>query len=68
MKYTVKPTAQFKQDYRRDMRRGLDMEPLDRVIAVLAEGEALPPDLLEKYGLATRAEALREIHFPTGRR
>ena len=44
MKYTVKPTAQFKQDYRRDLRRGLDMGPLDRVIAALAAGEALPPE------------------------
>ena len=44
MPYTVKPTSQFRQDYRRDLRRGLDMGPLDRVIAALAAGEALPPE------------------------
>ena len=42
MKYTVKPTEQFKRDYKRAMERGRDMRPLDAVIAALAEGETLP--------------------------
>ena len=43
MKYTVKPTAQFKRDYRRALGRGQDLGPLDAAIAALAEGETLPP-------------------------
>ena len=43
MKYTVKPTAQFRRDYRRAVQQGQDMAPLDAVIAALAEGETLPP-------------------------
>ena len=42
MKYTVKTTAQFRRDYRRAMRDGLDMGPLDGLIAALSEGETLP--------------------------
>ena len=42
MKYTVKPTEQFKRDYKRAMERGRDMRSLDAVIAALAEGETLP--------------------------
>ena len=42
MKYTVKPTAQFRKDYRRALRHGADLGPLDEVIAALAEGETLP--------------------------
>ena len=43
MKYTVKPTAQFKRDYRRALGRGQDLGPLDAAISALAEGETLPP-------------------------
>ena len=42
MKYIIKPTPQFKRDYRRARQKGLDMEPLNAVIAALAAGEALP--------------------------
>ena len=41
-KYIVKPTTQFKKDYKLAMRRGLDMEALDAVIASLAMGIPLP--------------------------
>ena len=42
MKYSVKATSQFKRDYKRAMRRGLNMELLDRIITALAMGETLP--------------------------
>ena len=48
MKYTVKPTAQFKRDYRRALRRGTDMRPLDAVISALAAGETLPPETRDR--------------------
>lgn len=41
-KYTVKPTAQFKKDYKRAMKRGLKIELLEKVVELLAMGEALP--------------------------
>ena len=41
-KYTVKPTTQFKKDYKLAMRRGLDIHLLEGVIADLAMGIPLP--------------------------
>ena len=40
-KYTVKPTTQFKKDFKLAMKRGLKIELLEEVIAVLAMGETL---------------------------
>lgn len=44
-KYIVKPTTQFRKDYKLAMKRGLKIELLENVVAVLAMGESLP----EKY-------------------
>ena len=41
-KYTVKPTTQFKKDFKLAMKRGLKIELLETVIAALAMGETLP--------------------------
>ena len=41
-KYIVKPTTQFKKDYKLAMKRGLRMELLENVIAALAMDEPLP--------------------------
>ena len=41
-KYTVKPTTQFKKDYKLAIRRGLDIRLLEGVIADLAMGIPLP--------------------------
>ena len=41
-KYTVKPTTQFKKDYKLAMKRGLDIRLLEDVIATLAMGLPLP--------------------------
>ena len=41
-KYTVKPTTQFKKAYKRAMKRGLKIELLEKVVELLAMGEALP--------------------------
>ena len=40
--YTVKPTTQFKKDYKVAMMRGLKISLLEDVIAALAMGESLP--------------------------
>lgn len=42
MKYTVKPTTQFKKDYKLAMKRGQKIKLLDDVITMLAMGEMLP--------------------------
>ena len=41
-KNTVKPTTQFKKDFKLAMKRGLKIELLEDVIAALAMGETLP--------------------------
>lgn len=41
-KYTVKPTTQFKKDFKLAMKRVLKIELLEDVIAALAMGETLP--------------------------
>lgn len=40
-KLTVKLTTQFKKDYKLAMKRRLDIELLDTIIATLTVGEAL---------------------------
>ena len=41
-KYTVKPTSQFRKDYKLALKRKLNVKLLEDVIAALAMGEALP--------------------------
>ena len=41
-KYTVKLTTQFKKDYKRAVKRGLKIEMLEKIVELLAMGEALP--------------------------
>ena len=41
-KFTVKPTTQFRKDFKLAMKRGLKIELLEEVIATLAMGETLP--------------------------
>lgn len=42
LKYIVKPTTQFRKDFKLAMKRGLNIELLEQVISVLAMGESLP--------------------------
>ena len=48
MKYTIKPTPQFRRDYARAKQKGLDMGPLNAAIAALAAGESLPPECRDR--------------------
>ncbi len=41
-KYTVKPTTQFKKDYKLAIKRGLKIELLEEIIISLANGVPLP--------------------------
>jgi mRNA interferase YafQ len=43
-KYTVKLTNRFKKDYKQAIKRGLRIELLDEIIALLSLGETLPEE------------------------
>ena len=42
MKYAVKPTSKFRNDYKLMEKRGMEMSLLDEIISLLAKGESLP--------------------------
>ena len=62
MKFDVKFTSHFKKDYRLVQRRGLDMASLDKVIEMLAEGQALPDDYHDHL-LIGNYKGCRECHI-----
>lgn len=61
-KYIVKPTSQFKRDFKLAMRRGLRMELLEEVVAALAMGEPLP-DRNRDHALTGSWSGYRECHI-----
>lgn len=61
-KYTVKPTSQFKKDYKLAMKRGLDISLLEDIIAKLALGESLPEKNLD-HALSGNWNGYRECHI-----
>lgn len=61
-KLTVKPTTQFKKDYKLAMKRRLAMELLDGIIAALAMGEPLP-EKNKDHALTGNWAGHRECHI-----
>ena len=61
-KYAVRLTAQFRRDYKRAMKRGLDVRLLDGVIASLALGAALP-EKCRDHALSGNWIGHRECHI-----
>ena len=61
-KYTVKTTSQFKKDFKLAMKRGLNIDLLETVIATLALGEPLP-DKNKDHALTGNWIGHRECHF-----
>ncbi len=61
-KYTVKPTSQFKKDYKQAIKQNLDMDKLKTVIEKLANGEKLP-DSNYDHSLSGRWSKHRECHI-----
>ena len=61
-KYTVKPTSQFKKDYKLAMKRGLDISLLEHIIAKLALGESLP-EKNRDHALSGNWNGYRECHI-----
>jgi len=62
VKYTVKPTTQFKKDYKLAIKRGLKIDLLEEVVATLAKGEALP-EKNKDYALTGNWTGHRECHI-----
>ena len=61
-KYTVKPTTQFKKDYKLALKRHLDMKLLEDVIAILSMGETLPKENRD-HSLSGNWAGHRECHI-----
>lgn len=61
-KYTVKPTSQFKKDYKLAMKRCLDISLLEDIIAKLALGESLP-EKNRDHALSGNWNGYRECHI-----
>lgn len=61
-KYLVKPTTQFKKDYKQAIKRGLKIKLLEDMIAALAMGEALP-EKNKDHALAGNWIGHRECHI-----
>ncbi len=61
-KYIVKPTTQFKRDFKLAMKRSMKIELLEEVIAMLAMGETLP-DKHKDHALTGNWVGHRECHI-----
>ena len=61
-KYTVKTTSQFKKDFKLAMKRGLNIDLLEIVIATRALGEPLP-DKNKDHALTGNWIGHRECHI-----
>lgn len=61
-KYIVKPTTQFKKDFKLAMKRSMKIELLEEVIAMLAMGETLP-DKHKDHALTGDWVGHRECHI-----
>ena len=61
-KYIVKPTTQFKKDFKLAMKRSMKIEVLEEVIAMLAMGETLP-DKHKDHAVTGNWVGHRECHI-----
>lgn len=61
-KYIIKPTTQFKKDYKLAKKRNLNLELLKEVVTKLANGEPLP-DNNKDHTLSGNWSGHRECHI-----
>lgn len=61
-KYTVKPTTNFKRDFKKVMKRGFEIGLLEEVIATLAMGRKLP-EKNRDHALSGEWKGHRECHI-----
>jgi mRNA interferase YafQ len=62
MKYNIRRTSQFKKDYKRSIKRGLDINKLDKTIELLATNGFLPIEYND-HPLVGNKKGLRECHI-----
>lgn len=62
MKYEVVQTQTFKKSLKRMLRRGKDQKKIYNVIALLAQGEPLPPQYRD-HALTGNLLGLRDCHI-----
>jgi mRNA interferase YafQ len=62
MKYEIRRTSQFKKDYKRSVKRGLEISKLDKTIELLATNGFLPPEYND-HPLIGDKKGLRECHI-----
>ncbi len=61
-KYTIKPTTQFKKDYKLAVKRGLKIDLLKNIVEALAMGEELP-EKNRGHALSGNWNGHRECHI-----
>ena len=61
-KYVVKFTTQFRKDYKLAIKRGLKIELLEQIVALLAAGQSLPEKNTE-HALTGNWVGHRECHI-----
>ena len=62
MKYNIERTSQFKKDFKLAEKQGLNIEELEKVIRILADGEALPSKYRD-HELKGKYKGHRECHI-----
>lgn len=62
MKYSLVTTKRFKKDYKRAIKRGLDVSELDSVLKVLLDGEVLDARHND-HALTGEYDGFRECHI-----
>ena len=62
MKYQIRRTTQFKKDYKRAIKRGLQISKLDKVIELLGQNGFLPLEYSD-HPLIGNKKGLRECHI-----
>ena len=62
MSLSIRRTSQFKKDYKRMIRRGVDASLLRAVVETLAEGKPLPPQNRD-HALTGEFAGHRECHI-----
>jgi mRNA interferase YafQ len=62
MRHSIVWTNQFKKDYKLSVKRGLDIERIDHVIRILANGNPLPVEYKD-HPLSGNWKGHRECHI-----
>ncbi len=62
IKYEIQRTSQFKKDYKMAVKRGCDINKLQKVVMILASGETLPEEYRD-HPLRGNYSGYRECHI-----